>query len=283
MIRVLTVEEKMYYRDTIVAGRTIIRSLKATSRVNTGKQKRAPKQHPTSEAVAKVNFRNAVKILTAKLNHNFKPGDYHIVLTYAGEAPDQQEAKKNLKRFIENMRNYCKKNDIEFKWVVVTEYKHKRIHHHMVMSKVELDIINKYWPHGFEYPVLLDDTGNYNKLAEYLLKETKETFKEESSVQKRRYSTSRNVVMPEVKREKVAGREVEKEIKALKGYYVDQDTVERYEHAILRVQCMEYIMVSLDEQPRLKRWPKGKAVNPREKFKDYEKQVSMDEMFDLRI
>lgn len=94
MIRVLTIGAKMFYRDTIVAGRTIIRSYKANSRVKTEKEKRKPKQHPTSEAVKKVNLRNAVKILTAKLNHNFKHRDYHLVLTYGGEEPSAEQAKK---------------------------------------------------------------------------------------------------------------------------------------------------------------------------------------------
>lgn len=267
----------MFYRDTIIAGKTIIRSLKAVSRINTETQKRRAKTNPTSEAVRKINLKNAVKILTAKLNHNFKQGDYHIVLTY-GETLEPQDAKRALERFIRNVRNYCRKNNIDFKWVAVTEYKHKRIHHHIVMSKIDTDVIDKYWPHGYEYPVVLDETGNYYALAEYLLKETEKTFRSDNSPQKRRYSSSRNVVMPEVKREKIAGREVYHDIKTPKGYSVDEDTVRKYEHAILRVECMEYIMVCGDEKYRLKRWKKGRAVTIRESFKDFEKQMSFDDL-----
>ena len=267
----------MYYRDTIIAGKTIMRSLKAVARINTANKKRAPKANPTSAAVQKINFNNAVKILTAKLNHNFKPGDYHLTLTYK-EAASTDEAQKALNKFIRNIRNYCKKEGVEFKWVAVTEYSHKRLHHHVVMSKVDPEIINRYWKHGYEYQVSLDDTGNYKKLAEYLLKETEKTFRSDDSPVKRRYSTSRNVVMPEIKREKVTGREVYKEIKALKGYYIDEDTVRRYEHAILGVECLEYTMISIDDEPRIKRWPKGKAVSPRASYKDFEKQISFDDL-----
>ena len=267
----------MFYRDTIVAGKTIIRTLKAVARVNTETQKRRPKTNPTSEAVRKINFRNAVKVLTAKLNHNFKPGDYHLVLTYARPlAP--AEAKKQLEKFIRNVRGYCKRNGIEFKWVAVTEYEHSRIHHHLVMTKIDLDIIDKHWKHGYEYPVLLDDSGNYYRLAEYLLKETEKTFRNDNSPQKRRYSCSRNVVMPEVKRERIAGREVYQDIRVPKGYSVDEDTVRKYEHAILRVECMEYIMVCDDESCRLKRWKRGRAVTIRESYKDFEKQMSFDDL-----
>lgn len=268
----------MFYRDTIVAGRTVIRSLRANSRVNTENKKRRPKQNPTSEAVQKVNFRNAVKILTAKLNHNFKPGDKHLVLTYS-DVVKPMEAKNLLDKFLRNMRNYCKRNGIEFKWVAVTEYKHTRIHHHLVMSNVDEEVLQRYWKHGYVRSTQLDASGNYYKLADYLLKETEKTFREENSPQKKRYSSSRNVVMPEVKRERVSGREMREAVKALKGYYVDEDTVRKYEHAILKVDCMEYIMVSMDEEPRLKRWPKGKAVSPRESYKDYEQQLSFEELY----
>lgn len=267
----------MFYRDTIVAGKTILRSLKAVTRIDTKGQKRKPKANPTPEAVKKVNFRNAVKILTAKLNHNFKPGDYHLTLTYK-DAAAPEEAKKQLSNFLRNMHNYCKRNDIEFKWVAVTEYKHTRIHHHIIMSKVDLEIVDKYWKSGYEYPVMLDKSGNYYKLAEYLLKETEKTFREDDSPQKRRYSSSRNVVMPKVHREKVSGKEVYQELKPLKGYYVDQDTVRKYEHAVLGVECMEYIMVSLDEESRLQRWRRGKQVKLNEHYKSNEEQLSMDEL-----
>ena len=71
----------MFYRDTIIAGRTKLVSLRAVTRTYEKGQKRKPKSNPTPEAVAKLNFRNSVKALTAKLNHNFQPGDYLLTLT----------------------------------------------------------------------------------------------------------------------------------------------------------------------------------------------------------
>lgn len=270
----------MYYRDTIVAGKTILRSLVASSRVKTGKQKRRPKERPTSDAVAKVNFRNALKILTAKINHNFKQGDYHLVLTHK-DTVTPQEAKKRLERFLANMRSYCKRNDIDFKWIAVTEYKHTRVHHHIIMNNIDMKVVDKYWKYGYEKPTLLDESGNYYKLAAYLLKETEKTFREESSPSKRRYTSSRNVVMPEVKREKVAGREVNQYIKPPAGYIVDEDTLRKYEHAILKVDCMEYIMVNYDEDKLVKRWRHGSPVNIRQSYRDYEHQLSFYDQLDI--
>ena len=82
-------------RETIVAGRTILRSLHPGVGRRTPGLKRKARENQTPEKVAAVNFRNAVKRLTAILNHNFKDGDYHITLTYAA-AVEPQEAKKSL-------------------------------------------------------------------------------------------------------------------------------------------------------------------------------------------
>ena len=43
---------------------------------------RGPRMEKTSEAVAKVNERNAQKKLSRLINTNFTKNDYHLVLTY---------------------------------------------------------------------------------------------------------------------------------------------------------------------------------------------------------
>lgn len=267
----------MYYKETIVAGRTILRTLRASTRLPGQKhEKRKPKTNPTREAVMKVNDRNAVKLLTAKLNHNFKPGDLHITLTYK-DMPTMEEAKKTRDKFIRNLRNHSKKNNSVMKWIAVTEYKHQRLHHHIVISGVDIELINKYWKHGYVRAVTLDGTGNYYKLAEYLLKETQKTFREENNPNKQRYTCSRNIITPKPHIEIMTGKQFRKEIKPDKGYYIDRDTVRKYNHAILGVECMEYILVSLDKDPRVKRWKKGRTGKYEKRYKaPYEEQLFMD-------
>lgn len=132
--------------------------------------------NPTPEAVARTNFRNAVKMLTAKLNHNFVPGDYHLTLTYEKvKAP--ADAKKCLDNFIRKVRSACKKEGVVLKWVAVTEYKQHRIHHHLVISGIDVDTLDRCWKYGRINVAPLDPSGNYHRLAEYLLKETEETFR----------------------------------------------------------------------------------------------------------
>lgn len=267
------------YRETIVAGRTIIQSLRASTRIKTKKgEKRAPKSNPTPEAVRKVNLRNAVKNLTAILNNNFESGDYHLTLTYAGTEPTKEEAKRNLQNFQKAMKRFCKKNNLEWKWVAVTEYENHRIHHHVVCSGVDPEVIEEKWNKGYVNFKMLEADGNYYKLAEYLIKETEKTFRLPDSVNKKRYSTSGNIVRPEIKKELVSEKMLDREPEPLKGYYIDKDTVNRYEHAILGVECMEYIQVSLDEEPRVKKWKRGKKTKAEKHYREqWDTQIGLEE------
>ena len=156
----------MYYRDTIIAGRTKLIALRAVTRTYIKGEKRKPRMNPTPEAVARTNFRNAVKMLTAKLNHNFVPGDYHLTLTYEKvKAP--ADAKKCLDNFIRKVRSACKKEDVVLKWVAVTEYKQHRIHHHLVISGIDVDTLDRCWKYGRINVAPLDPSGNYHRLEEY--------------------------------------------------------------------------------------------------------------------
>lgn len=280
MVRVLKLGREMkIYRDTIAAGRTLMRRYTASTRLNTEKgRKRNPKMNPTPEAVQKINLKNAVWKLCVLLNTYFQGGDYHLTLTYAHE-PSKEEAKKDLDKWIRSMRAYYKKQGREFYWVAVTEYQNKRIHHHIVCSKTDIEVIEKYWSKGWVNVKSMDPTGNYIKLAEYLIKETDKTFREDDSPNKTRYRRSRNMKLPEAQREEVSDREMKDGPTEVKGYYIDQDTVHTYDHAILGVECMQYIMISLSPIPRLKRWYRGKRVKLEGEYRvPVEKQLTLDEL-----
>lgn len=267
------------FRDTITAGRTLMRRYTASTRIHTQKgEKRNPKTNPTPEAVQKINLKNAVWKLCVLLNTYFSGGDYHLTLTYAHE-PSKEEAKKDLDKWIRNIRDHHKKQGKRFYWVAVTEYRNKRIHHHVVCSSTDIDVIEKYWTKGWVNVKVMDPTGNYIKLAEYLIKETDKTFREDDSVNKTRYRRSRNMELPKAQREEVSDKEMEDGPKEVKGYYVDQDTVHKYDHAILGVECMQYIMISKEPVPRLKRWYRGRKVKIESEYKvPAQKQLTFDEL-----
>ena len=95
-----------------------------------------------------------------------------------------------------------RKQGLEFKWVAVTEYENKAIHHHLVVNGIDSRILTRLWSYGRMHIASLDDTGDYIQLAEYLVKETSKTFRNPNATQKKRWRCSRNLKRPESKKER---------------------------------------------------------------------------------
>ena len=245
-------------RETCIAGAVIDRTVKA-SFPHGGC--RRPKSKPTSDAVRKNNDRIATKQLTRLINANFMPGDLHTTLTYA-EVVSVEEAKHQLDLWLRRMRREFRKEGKEFRYIAVTEYKHHRIHHHIVMSYIDLHIITTQWTNGRVRCTALDRSRSYRALAEYLIKETQKTFRQPDNAVKRRWKASRNLTRPVVKREWVSVRELFRDPKALKGYQLDEDSVRRYQNPITGLEHLEYQMIATDPEPRIRRWKKGRKFRP---------------------
>lgn len=238
-----------YYRTEITAGMTVEVYNSFTKRV--GVKNKRSKRKPTPEEMKKINQTNAENKLRRKINANFGQGDFHLVLTYKkDERPTPEEAKENIRDFLIQMRKAYKGMNAELKYINVTEYKAKAIHHHLIINDVENQNISKLvrslWSRGNPHFTPLDETGQYKTLASYLIKETKESYKESDGGQKQRYSCSRNLVNP---KEKV--RVIKKAKKwatnprPKKGYYIDQDTVYNGVDAYNGREYQRYTMIKL--------------------------------------
>ncbi len=259
----------MIKRETIVAGNIISRRYYGSPTRVPG-EKRRKRQNMTSEAVAAINRKNSERELMIKLNYNFKPGDIHAVLTYAGEVPDTEEAKKELRNFLGRLRRYFRKKCKVLKWIAVTEYQNRRPHHHLVLSHMDTADLADLWKAGHIHTTHLDSSGDYRKLASYLIKETDKTFRAPDAVSKQRFSCSRTVVAPPKKVEEVRASEMLRDPKSIKGYHVDQDSIYRGVNPVTGIQYLEYIMVSDTPKPRLRIWPRGKKYKYKEKCYDSE-------------
>jgi len=187
-------------------------------------KKREKKRKATPEEIRAGNERNARKRLRRLINTNFGPGDIHLVLTYQKELrPTPEESKRILRNFKDALGRRFKKQGKEFKWILVTEYKNKAIHHHMIVNSPEgydpSKDIASLWKRGRPRSTRLDDSGNYSQLADYLVKETEKTFREEDTPQKARYSHSRNLKEPSVKKKTVRAKKWRK-LKVPKGFFL---------------------------------------------------------------
>jgi hypothetical protein len=211
----------------------------------------------TKEEMDQANLKQAVKRLTRKVNANFRLGDWHVVLTYRQDMrPTLKEIRDVLKRFLDKIRRRYRKVGSELKYIIVTEYEAKAIHHHLLINDVNLgkgkctrDFINECWTYGNPKYVSLYGDGDFRKLAEYFAKETKRTRKkmsESGGAIKQLYSCSRNLIDPKpVRRTVEVKRMWSMDPKSRKGYYIDRDTlyngVDKYGYPY-----QSYTMIRLD-------------------------------------
>ena len=249
-------------REVCCAGAVIDVTVKQTQKQMSV---RAPKRKPSREAVIKNNERIATKKLARVVNANFVPGDYHATLTHAKVMP-ASAAKKELDNFLRRLKREYRKMGKELKFVVATEYENHRIHHHMILNYVPAEIITKQWKAGHVKLSVLDQSRNYTRLAEYLIKETRKTFRKAGNMTKCRYRCSRNMEQPVVVRQEVKLTSIMEEPKAFKGYVLDEDSVRRFENPCTHIPHLEYVMVSNEPVPRLKKWRNGTVVKKHESF-----------------
>ena len=214
----------MPYVEVIVkAGRTIEIQRHYSRRIHPKGCKREKKKKETKESQKKINVRKATDKLRWLLNENFTGGDMHIRLSYAGTKPDYEQMKEDKAKFLRKLRTEFRKQDKELKFVHVFEIgKRGARHHHLVINSIDSRTLRECWPHGSVYVSLLDDTGQYGKLASYLIKEVTE----KGEKLPRRYSPSKNLRIPVPKRRVILERKFfRRKPKAQKGYSIDQQSV----------------------------------------------------------
>lgn len=239
-----------YFKTTVKAGATIEVTKSYTKRV--GVKNRGKREKPTPEEMRKVNERNSERSLRLKINANFGVDDLFITLTYRrDERPEPDQAKNNIKNLIDGLRSEFRKCGEELKYINVTEYKNKAIHHHLIINHIAgrdvPGMVRKRWKYGRPNFKLLDNTGQYKDLAAYLIKETSKTYKENDGGHKQRYSCSRNLIMPPPKTE-IIRKAVRwlPDPKPVKGYYIDKDTVYNGIDPFTGREYQRYTMVKLD-------------------------------------
>lgn len=213
-------------------------------------KKREKKEKMTPEDVRKQNERNRWRRLQRLILMNFHEGDWHLILKYRpGERPETyEEAKAHRKKFLDRMREAYKRAGILFKWIAVTE-RGKRgqvLHHHLVIQDIRRDgidtvkLVKKLWTYGSAFFSALYEEGEYEKLAEYIVKaETKEECGWCT------YSRSRNLEEPVKKVEDVPRKRWRNPPVAPKGWYVVKDSVYNGENPVTGYPYQHYTLKKL--------------------------------------
>lgn len=214
-------------------------------------QKREKKKKKTPEDMAKQNYRNRCRKVQILILFNFRPGDWHLVLKYAKDKRpgSYEEAVKQRQDFIKKVRKAYKKAGISFKWIAVTERGKQRqvLHHHLIIEDIDVGgvrtakLVKELWRYGGHFFSSLYEDGEYEDLAEYIVKaETKEECGWCT------YSRSRgNLVMPEPKVETIHHRRWRNPPVAPKGWYVVEDSVWNGKNPVTGCPVQHYTLKKL--------------------------------------
>lgn len=190
--------------------------------------RRSDRRRRTSEEVRKNNDRNRMRKLQRIILANFPTGrTVHLTYRKDGRPETMEEAMRQRKDFLKAMRKACREAGIEWKFIIVTERgkRGQALHHHMIVEdRTEpidlLRTISKLWTHGRVASTKMEEEEDgFATLADYLLKKETKTEKGTS------YSRSRNLIVPEPKKEIIKRRTWTREPKAPAGWYVVKGSV----------------------------------------------------------
>ena len=241
-----------YIMEIAICGKVKETTKKYSSRYGRKGIPRSMNCNLTPEDVKVQNEKNAIKKLRRSINTNFGFNDIHLILTYKIlERPEPKEAKKRITKFLRDLRKLYKKKGKELKYICVTEYKNKAIHHHLIINSFDMRLITPLWPYGRARPTYLDNRGQYGQLAEYLIKETRKTYSEENAVFKKRWNSSRNLKKPNVKIIIVNRGNWTKEPKATKGYFLEKDSIYSGVSNVTGYPFQFYSMVKIETPMRI--------------------------------
>lgn len=192
--------------------------------------KRGPKISPTPNYMAKANERRAKKELARLINNNFLSGDMLITLTYAKDNRPKtpQETKNDIQNFLRNLKAAAKRKGKDLLYVGVSNFDYCGVpHHHLLLNHIFTDAeLQNIWFHGTINIKKLDNSGDYTKLAEYLLKHTNGIFQDYNRrVHAKRFLRSRNLKKPEVTITIIKSDSWRETPTAPKGYFLISNSI----------------------------------------------------------
>ena len=195
-----------YIQNTIYCGKVIEIEKKYTFKLHSKKVFRSSKKLPTTEAQKRLNEAKAIKRLRRLVNTNFQHKDYHLVLSYESDKrpSTKDNALANITNFLRRARRIYTKIGLQFKYILTSEYGKNAIHHHLIVNKIDTEKLQAIWPYGRIHVNPLDNSGQYEQLASYLIKQTRKTFNDEArQLHKKRWCQSSNLEQPIIKTEVV--------------------------------------------------------------------------------
>lgn len=215
-----------YILEICVAGKTIEVSKYYSYRTHIKGERRAKKEKPTEEAQMKVNLRKAEKTLRGLMNENFEDGDFLARLDFYNRPSGSEEMQKLISDALGDMKKKAKKAGINLNYIYVKEVGPRGGRHvHVMMTKIDTEIIRKCWPHGGIHIDPLNSGGQYRKIAAYFIKYAKRTEETEGKLIGKRWYPSRGLRKPRIIKRVISAKKFREQVKKVAGYYLEKDTL----------------------------------------------------------
>lgn len=199
------------------------------------KEQRMKKVNITSDLQREINNRNAEDNLRLLIMQNFRADDIYLTVTYKNDneslaPPSPPEAEKIIGNFIRRIKRFYEKNGCDLKYIIVTECKKIRIHHHMLLNapfKISIQKLKELWGQGsIKKETYQGEAVDAARIANYFIKKKHSAFYTDEHVFRQRWKPSRNLekVKP-AKKKIVSAGTWRKDIVVPKGYYLDKTSV----------------------------------------------------------
>lgn len=253
----------MYEMRRYIAGATID-VYKLHSLIYGKNKKRAGRCNPTPESVKLQNELLAKDKAIRKVNHNFTMDDLHLIPTFKKEKrPIVADGRKIFEELIRKARKKYSKAGLKLKYFYAFgfldkeeaenqsgDYNHNETvpHFHLIVNYIDIRIWTELWrEYGRIMIFPLDQNSNYAGLVNYFFEHTKNNFRAENSPMKQRYGCSRNLIDPPPPKKKVVKADSWRETpKAIKGYYIDTDSIRMGVSEITGYPYQFYRMVKIN-------------------------------------
>ena len=190
----------VYIVKTITSGKYVEKEIYPLWKCK-GNSPRGEKKKETNEKMKKLNKKNKAKETTRLVNTNFTEKDLYVTLTYSGKLPTLERAKKDMRNFLDRIRRWWKKNKPwqEFKYIFVIDYvddpdktKRRRIHHHLIMSGMDMDVVRENWKFGRRtVDRLQPDKKGFEEVATYMANQSKTKIGRSRNLKKPKITKSR--------------------------------------------------------------------------------------------
>ncbi|GAB6169671.1 hypothetical protein JCM1393_25190 [Clostridium carnis] len=202
----------VYVVKTIVSGEMVEKEIYPVWKCK-GDIPRSNKNKKSSKSQQNLNKKNKIKEVVRLVNTNFKNGDLYVTLSYYGKPPNKDRAKKDIDNYIKRIKRWWKVNkpNEEFKYISVIDYvddptksKRTRIHHHLIMSRMDRDIAEKKWGLGTANANRLQaDEIKFEKVATYIASQSKTRIGKSKNLKKPTVTINRTILTRR-KAEKIA-------------------------------------------------------------------------------